>query len=479
MASPRNYSKSDLDLIEQGLQMQARRSFWAYRQYIHPSIIRGWWQREVAAELTRFYHDFRAGLRPILLIQAPPQHGKSVQIVDFVSWLTGHMPDTRTIYTSFSERLGMRANLGLQRIYDSPKYKGTFDTRIPERSAVSISASRLRNREIIEFTNGEGYFRNTTVRGPVTGEGLSLGIMDDPIKGREEANSPTVRDKTWDWFTDDFLSRFSDDAGLLGIMTRWHIDDPFGRIEKTMPRARVLRYPAIATHDEPHRKAGEPLFPEHKSLDFLLERKSAMHPANWSALYQQDPYIAGGDMFHDAWWRYYRTPPRITHRVIYADTAQKVKTQNDYSVFACWGKAADGQAVLLDLLRGKWEAPELLANARAFWHKHAAQPGMGKLRAMKVEDKVSGTGLIQTLRREGIPVIAVQRDTDKISRAMDVSPSVEAGLCLLPDSAPWLSDFIQEHGQFPNGKFDDMVDTTIDAIADLIMPAVGKRAGVW
>ena len=99
--------------------------------------------------------------------------------------------------------------------------------------------------------------------------------MDDPIKGRAEASSKPVRDKTWDWFTDDFFTRFSDSAGLLMIMTRWHLDDPVGRLIERFPGAKILRYPAIAEEDEKNRLKGEALFPEHKSLPFLMERREA------------------------------------------------------------------------------------------------------------------------------------------------------------------------------------------------------------
>ncbi|MEN2036143.1 terminase family protein, partial [Staphylococcus capitis] len=140
---------------------------------------------------------------------------------------------------------------------------------------------------MIEYVGKGGYFRNTTVRGSITGESLDLGVIDDPIKGRTEANSSTIRDAAWDWFTDDFFTRFSEDAGLLIILTRWHIDDPVGRLMDKMGKGlRVLKYKAIAEEDEQHRKAGEPLFPEHKSLEFLMERKAAMSEGNWLALYQ-------------------------------------------------------------------------------------------------------------------------------------------------------------------------------------------------
>ena len=122
--------------------------------------------------------------------------------------------------------------------------------------------------------------------------------------------------------------------------------------------------------------------------------------------------------------------------------------------------------MLLDQIRGKWEAPELLVQARAFWTKH--KPGPAPLRAFKVEDKVSGTGLIQTLKREGIPMLAIQRDRDKVTRAYDAAPMIESGNVLLPRDAPWLSDLLAEATTFPNGAHDDQLDPLFDAVADML-----------
>jgi predicted phage terminase large subunit-like protein len=135
-------------------------------------------------------------------------------------------------------------------------------------------------------------------------------------------------------------------------------------------------------------------------------------------------------------------------------------------VFQCWGRSTVGQAVLLDQIRGKWEAPELLVQARAFWHKHKAGTG-APLRAMVVEDKVSGTGLIQTLRREGVAVIPVQRSKDKLSRGYDAAPFIESGNVLLPQDAPWLSDLLAEAATFPGGAHDDQLDPMFDAISNV------------
>ena len=468
---------ADVELLNQLAIVESRESFWAYRRYINPKMKQGWWQKEMAAELQLFYEQLVQGLRPKLVIEAPPQHGKSKMIVEFITWVAGKNPDLKTIYTSFSERLGVRANLTAQRIYESDKYKRIFpDTQINQ---IGMSAgdakNATRNREMLEYVGREGFFRNTTVRGSITGESLNLGVVDDPIKGREEAGSETVRDKTWDWFTDDFFTRFSDDAGLLAILTRWHIDDPIGRLRLQLgDEVRVVSYPAIAVRNEEHRKIGEPLFPELKSLEFLLERKAAMANVNWEALYQQNPQIVGGEIIKGEHFGRYKEPPIIKQRVIYADTAQKTAERNDFSVFECWGKGDDGKIYLLDLIRGKWEAPELERRAISFWAKHAGAdaPRYGQLRQMKIEDKASGTGLIQGLKSKAqIPVTGIERNKDKYTRLMDVLGYIEAGYVMLPEDAPFTNDFIAECEAFTaddSHLHDDQVDPMMDAINDLL-----------
>ena len=460
-----------LELKRESKVRAARSSFLAFRKLINPKDKWGWWQIEIAAELQQFYEDMQAGLRPKLVIQAPPQHGKSVQVVDFIAWLAGKNPDCRTIYTSFSERLGVRANLKLQRLYDSDLYADIFpDTRINQSNSVTVSGQFLRNREILEYCDHTGYFRNTTVGGSITGESLSLGVIDDPLKGRKEANSITIRNGVWDWFTDDFFTRFSEDGALLCILTRWHIDDPIGRLLLQYgDGVKLLSYPAIAEHDEPNRKAGEALFPEHKSLDFLLERKGLMDASSWLSLYQQTPIILGGELIKGDWFCRYSIAPKMEYVKIYADTAQKTKEHNDYSVFECWGKGEDGKAYLLDMIRGKWEAPDLRRRAIDFWTKCSERY---RVREMCVEDKASGTGLIQDIKRDAkIPIKAIQRNTDKLTRVQDAMPYIESGYVMIPDNAPFVSDFIGECEAFTADNahdHDDQIDPMCDAIDDML-----------
>lgn len=463
-----------LALIKEKKLREARSSFLAFRKLINPKAKWGWWQQEVAEQLQQFMDDMLSGKRPKLVIQAPPQHGKSVQIIDFIAWLAGKNPDWRTIYTSFSERLGIRANLRLQRLYDSEIYREIFpETLINQSNSVTVSGQYLRNREIIEYVGRDGFFRNTTVRGSITGESLDIGVIDDPIRGRADANSEAVRDAAWDWFTDDFFTRFSEHAGLLAILTRWHVDDPIGRLIDRYPDVKVLSYSAIAERDEPRRKAGEALFPEHKSLEFLLERKAVMDTANWLALYQQSPTVVGGEIIKGEWFRRYSVLPPIKWRAIYGDTAQKTAEHNDYSVFECWGLGEDGRIYLLDMIRGKWPAPELKRRAIAFWMKHKDSGDFdAPLRQLLIEDKASGTGLIQDIQQAGgIPVKGIERTRDKLTRVMDVVGHIEAGLVCVPESAPWVSDFLAECEAFTaddGHAHDDQIDPMVDAINDML-----------
>lgn len=475
---------NDIDLMEQIGLAECRENFWAFRQFMNPKMKKGWWQCTVAVQLQQFWIDWQNGLRPILVIEAPPQHGKSYQIIDFIAWVCGQNPELKSIFTSFSKRLSVRANLKLQRILDSHQYKKVFPNTFLTRKDKLKKAKYIRSAELLEFIGTEGSFRNTTVGGSITGEGLDLGIIDDPLKGREAANSETIRDKTWDWFTDDFFTRFSDFAALLFILTRWHVDDPVGRLKKQYPGLKILKYPALAEPgipldptDQRVPDSGEALFPEHKSRAFLLLRKSLLSSASWASLYQQMPITLGGNIIKGQHFVRYTILPKIKYRIIYGDTAQKTEEQHDFSVFECWGRGEDGKLYLLDMIRGKWEAPELRRQCIDFWNKHKAIQGLGALRCIKIEDKASGTGLIQDIKRgaqgqPAIPVKPIERNVDKLTRVMDVLSYIEAGSVCLPESAPYVSDFITECEAFTaddNHEHDDQIDPMCDAINDMLL----------
>jgi hypothetical protein len=355
----KQWTEDDVGLIEQLAVLEAQESYYAFRQHMDDKLLRGWWQRVIATHLQAFYEDMRLGRRPVLGLSAPPQHGKSRQVTDFIAWVSGKNPDLKTIFASFSDDLGVRTNTDLQRMFLADKFGVVFpETRISQTNIVAQAARFQRNSSMIEFVDQRGSFRNTTVNGQINGQELGLGVIDDPLKGRAEASSKGNRDKVWGWLTDDFFSRFTKDAGLLIIMTRWHVDDPMARLIELYPKMKYIRFPAVAEFDEVFRKKGEALFPEHKPLDFLLERKSLMSQAGWESVYQQQPIVVGGGMFPIE--KFKIITPNYDRHDIFATVRywDKAGTEGGgaYTAGVLMHKLKNGQHVVEDVETGQWEA---------------------------------------------------------------------------------------------------------------------------
>ena len=455
-------------------------NFWHYRILINPRLtLRGmWFPRSLAIKLRKFHDDFKAGKRPVMLLMTPPQHGKSLSVIDFISWCVGHDPDLRVIYSSFSDRLGVRANLRLQRALDSPLYRKIFPgTRLNDKHIVTIAERHLRNHEVLEFVGHEGYFRNTTVLGSITGEALDLAVIDDPIKGRAEAQSEVTREKTWDWLTDDVLSRFSEYAGLIMIMTRWHVDDPAGRlIEQFGKRVTIVRYPAIAEEDDYLggkivRRVGEPLFPELKSMEFLLERRKLFTEASWAALYQQNPFVPGGGIFPiDK----LATLPildrtKVLKSVRYWDKAG-TEDGGAFTAGALLHQLKDNRFVIEHVVRGQWSALDREEKIK-FWaerDRNNSRPGayeVGVEQEPGSGGKESAESTIRNLR--GFKVYADKVTGSKEVRAEPFAAQVQGSNVFLC-AGMYQNDLLDEMVSFPNGKYRDQVDACSGAFNRLI-----------
>jgi predicted phage terminase large subunit-like protein len=422
---------------------------------------------QVCEALDQFYDDMTAGKRPILILQAPPQHGKSELVSRRLpAYLLGRNPDLSIGALSYGKDLATDMNRDVQRIMMDEPYMRIFpESTLNPRRVVTIDVEAKRNSEMFEVSGHKGRYIAQGVGGPLTGKRLDVGIIDDPIKNAKEALSATVKDAVWNWYISTFLTRLSKNSGQIIMATRWATDDLSGRILESNKNARLLSFPAIS-------EEGQALVPELHPVEKLLETKSTMSSHFWSAMYQQQPVIQGGGIFKAEWWRYYRALPDLEYRMIYADTAMKTGEKNDYSVFQCWGKGKDGKIYLLDMIRGKWEAPELKARAKAFWLKHKGQCN-GTLRKMKVEDKSSGTGLIQQLKQEGIPVEGIPRNTDKTVRGYDAAPMIEAGNVYLSENIADIDAMLDEAAAFPNGPHDDTLDPMMDAVSDMLVSSSG------
>jgi len=286
-------------------------------------------------------------------------------------------------------------------------------------------------------------------------------ILDDPIKDHEEANSETIRKSLHEWFVSVAYTRLMPGGAIIIVQTRWHEDDLAGWLlrEHASENWDVLSLPAIAEQDERFRHVGEALWPERFPLSQLERIRVAIGGRAWASLYQQRPAAAGGMIFKRDWWQLFATPPASPFSVVVQswDTAFKKGSENDYSVCSTWGVAENGY-YLLHLWRDRVEFPELkrvLASQAEQWRPHT----------ILVEDRASGQSLIQELKLStALPIIPVKVDADKQARAQAVTPLVEAGKVFLPQSAPWLNDFIDELASFAAGTHDDMVDSTTQAL---------------
>jgi len=413
-----------------------------------------------------------------LLINVPPGASKSTIVgVMYPAWLWGPagQPWHRYIGAAHEQGLAVRDNRMTRELVTSEWYKNLWP--------IALKGDQ---NEKLYFENDARGFRQACAVASMTGRrGHTIGL-DDPLSP-EKAHSDKERETALRVLSETIPTRLNDPAtsAIVIVMQRLHERDPSGFV---LAEALGYEHLCIPMEFEAARKCttsigwtdprtveGELMFPDRFPQMVIDRDKRALGIYAWAGQMQQRPSPAGGGIFKNEWWQYYTVAPRTEWRAIYADTAQKTGQQNDYSVLECWGRTYTGQAVLLDMLRGKWEAPELLVHARAFWAKHSITEGAGPLRKMAIEDKVSGTGLIQTLKREGIPVIAVQRDRDKITRAYDAAPMVEAGNVMLPRSAPWLSDLLAEASSFPNGAHDDILDPMMDAISDMLQAKAAPR----
>lgn len=443
---------------------KARSVLHEFIQYINPDYIISNFSLTVCTEIDVFLTKMMNGERPVLVLGAPPQHGKSDIVSRYLpAYFFGKYPNQRIAGLSYGKDLATDMNRDVQRIMMGDEYHNLFpNSSLNPNRVVTMDVGAKRNSETFEIQGHKGSYIAQGVGGPLTGKKVDLGIIDDPIKNAKEALSETTKRGVWNWYVSTFMTRLSKNSGQIIMATRWAEDDLSGMVLKKSRSAINLAFKAI---DD----LGNALVPELHPIEKLKETKELVGAYFWAAMYQQSPVALGGDMFKTEWWKYYTILPSLTRKAIFADTAMKAKEENDYSVLQCWGLGEDGRIYLIDQLRGKWEAPELERMTKAFYEKHQSSNGCN-LEAVYIEDKASGIGLIQALKSKGgIPIVGIPRSTDKITRMHSGSPSIEAGLVVIPENAPWLSDYLVEFDGAPNSNYDDQIDPTMDAIDKLLL----------
>ncbi|WP_082525043.1 phage terminase large subunit [Pseudorhodoferax sp. Leaf274] len=414
-----------------------------------------------------------------LLMNVPPGSMKSLLTgVIWPAWEWGPrgMPEMRFVGTAHEEQLAIRDSRKCRDLIKSEWFQGLWPTELMR----DLDGKK-------EFGNSKKGVRQARAFSSMTGVRGDRVILDDPISA-DNANSEAELEAARIAFTETLPTRVNNEkSAIVVVMQRLSEKDTSGVILKMgLPYVHLCipmrfeperRCTTSIGWTDPRTEEGELMFPERFGEQQVTELETTLGSYGTAGQLQQRPAPRGGGILKEQWYRYWTTLPALEFRTIHIDTAQKTGQENDYSVLQCWGRSIVGQAVLIDQLRGKWEAPELLTQTRAFWFKHR-EAHRSQLRALMIEDKVSGTGLIQTLRRESLPVIPVQRNKDKISRAHDIAPFVEAGNVLLPQDAPWLSEFLAESSSFPGGAHDDQLDPMFDALVTVQKAPATQQASV-
>jgi predicted phage terminase large subunit-like protein len=403
------------------------------------------------------------GELPRLMVCMPPGSAKSTWAsVLFPPWYMGRNPTKNIITASYAQRLSRRFGKRCRNIVASENFRETFGFPLASDAAAADEWE----------TEAGGEFSATSVGGAVTGRRADGILVDDPIKGRKEADSLLIRDNTWDWWVSDLRTRLKPGGFIVLILTRWHEDDPAGRI---LPENWDGRSGFVTSRDGEHwyvlsiqaeaetgdplgREPGEMLWPEWFSDGMLAREKIAQGPRNWNALYQQKPSAEEGDYFKKDWIRYYdQLPPKETMRFYGASDYAVTSDGGDYTVHGVLGLDPDGRMYLADLWRAQASADawveawcDLVLDWRPLgWAEETGQikSGVGPFRDQRARERKAFVAC-ETFPTRG----------DKSVRAQSIRGRCALNGLYLPRRAAWVPGLVSELLSFPAGKHDDQVD---------------------
>jgi predicted phage terminase large subunit-like protein len=419
-------------------------------------FIFNWHLRAIAHALERV----RRGEINRLIIAMPPRQLKSISVsVAFPAFLLGHDPTRKIIAASYSDALAAKHHNDCRALMRSEWYRRIFP-------ATRMGSEKNTESEFLTTRRGGRYA--TSVGGTLTGRGGDLIIVDDPLKP-EEAASESARMRVIQWFETTLLSRLNDKThdAIIIVMQRLHVDDLAGHLLQK-GSWELLELQAIAESRQAisvgpgqvhHRLEGDILHEQREPLAALESLKKAMGSFAFSAQYQQRPVPLEGNMIKRNWLKFYEAEPAAAPSdtfVISWDTANKATELANYSVATVW-RVHKNNCYLADLVRGRFDFPDLKRAVTALKNRWPTA-------TILIEDKGSGISLIQELRAQRISVIAINPESDKVTRLFTVQPMFEAGAVHLPKNADWLGGLIEELLAFPNFRSDDQVDSISQAL---------------
>ena len=418
-----------------------------------------------------------------LMVFMPPRTGKTELLMRWLAWCVGRHPDQPMLYTSYGADLAWDKSAEIRNVVASEEYAEVFGRL----STVDVPVELARDTRSVQrwrVAGHKGGLQAQGVGGPLTGKGGVRIVVDDPVKNREEADSATYRERTWNWYTSTLRTRLEPRGAIVLVMTRWHEDDLAGRLLRRAQETaqadqwEVVSLPAIAKKEDPlGRQPGEALDPQRYDVAALKAIQASIGSRDWVALYDQEPRPDDGNVFKRSWFRYAERLPVVKKLVVAWDTAFESKQRSDYSAAVLVAQGGDGNYYLMPLIHERLEFPELV---RAATEQVARWPDATHI----VEARASGKSLRQQMRAAGIPLIDVEPEGDKVARANTTTKYFEAGMVYFV-KAPGLDALEHELLSFPNGAHDDLVDVVVYGLRRCAegggqvasSPATVKRAG--
>lgn len=466
---------------------RAKGSMLGFVKYLRNGYMVGLHHKAICEKLDAF----QRGEIKRLMIFVPPQHGKSeLSSRYFPAKLLGDNPDLKIALASYSPDLASSFNTDVQRIIDTPEYRKIYPGTVLAGPGVYYGGSTRgykRNTEVFEVVGRRGSFKSVGINTALTGSTVEVGIIDDPVKGRVEAESPEYQEAVWQWYTNTFLSRLNNRSQQLILLTRWHENDLAGKLlkqdaERTKqgkkPRWEVIEFPAIKegapTEIDP-RQPGEPLWPEMHDLENLEEKREASDERTWESLYQQHPTSKNGnliktDRFRFIEWDDFIALSRnksVTWNFKLDGAFTEKKERDATAMFSSWFDKDSQTLYVRHSQSVRLEFPALLKFIPTFLDSY----GYGYSSRFKVEPKANGLSIIQSIR-DGTGYNVEQFEfpwidgkgnmamASKKERAIAVTPKIDSGRVVLI-KGDWNEHFIAQCKAFPLGKNDDEVDCLV------------------
>lgn len=382
------------------------------------------------------------------IVSMPPRHGKSMTVSRlYPTWHLANHPDHRIILVSYAAGLAIKHSRAARNFIASP----TFAALYPD---IGLSRDSAR-ADAWDIAHHEGGMDAMGLSGGITGKGGHLIVVDDAVASREEAESPTIREKTFLTFMDDIYSRREPGAAVLIVMTRWHQADLAGRLMEELPGIFYeLRLPALAEENDPlGRQPGEALWAERFPVEFFdIPRR---YPYSWAGLYQQRPTPDKGGLFVPELIEVVDYPPECVEVVRFYDLAVTEKRKADWTAGVKLGVTHDERFVILDVYRVQKELPDV--------HQGIIQTAKIDTPRVPIRLEAEKAGIVELqflLRDPALrewTITAEPPEGDKYTRAQPVAARVNAGRFMMV-RAEWNRPLVEEMRLFPLGDHDDQVD---------------------